>query len=307
MASVYINALLQACLEFAVHAPSYVLINSRNFVSNGLFEFLNSHDTPLEHAVLQEPPQEKVWYSEVGRPGRPSDVPETRDNSSEHFTNNSHTVSYHVKWHPLLYRSASCQPRQAIAPAQYSNSKCVSRLRATLCNSIKVTLHSTAQETLGIQIVEQQNCLFCMHLDLPDIYSHLIEEWSLTHWRIALGVGMNAVKAAMDWCRHPSDTSWRTAALFWSCADRSEVQIRQRHRCLVVQWFHSLVCHWDAWWSLPPCPEQHLSRFHFNNARIVNICALCWKHMILENDSSSILRLGRCIWGDHGLLGCDSV
>ena len=94
-----------------------------------------SHDTPLEHTVLQEPPQEKVWYSTVGRPSRPSDVAETRDNSSEHFTNNNHTVSYHMKWRPLLYRSPCRQPRQAIAPAQYSNSKCVSRLRATLYNS----------------------------------------------------------------------------------------------------------------------------------------------------------------------------
>ena len=76
--------------------------------------------------------REKVWYSKVGRPSRPSDVAETRDNSSEHFTNNSHTVSYHTKRLPLLYCSPSRQPRQAIAPAQYSNSKCVSRLRATL-------------------------------------------------------------------------------------------------------------------------------------------------------------------------------
>ena len=78
MASIYINALLQACLEVAVHAPPYV-INSRNFVNSVLFDFLNSQDTPLEHTVLQEPPQEKVWYSKVGRPSRPSDVAETRD------------------------------------------------------------------------------------------------------------------------------------------------------------------------------------------------------------------------------------
>jgi len=38
----------------------------------------------------------------------------------------------HMKWRPLLYRSSSRQLRQAIAPAQYSNLKCVSRLRATL-------------------------------------------------------------------------------------------------------------------------------------------------------------------------------
>ena len=38
----------------------------------------------------------------------------------------------HMKWRPLLYRSPSRQPRQAIAPAQYSNFKCVIRLRTTL-------------------------------------------------------------------------------------------------------------------------------------------------------------------------------
>ena len=38
----------------------------------------------------------------------------------------------HMKWRPLLYRSSSRQPRQAIAPAQYSNLKCVSQLCATL-------------------------------------------------------------------------------------------------------------------------------------------------------------------------------
>ena len=53
MATVYINALLQACLEDAVHAPPQV-VNSRNFGNNGLFEFLNSHDTPTEHMVFQE-------------------------------------------------------------------------------------------------------------------------------------------------------------------------------------------------------------------------------------------------------------
>jgi len=41
----------------------------------------------------------------------------------------------HMKWRPLLHRSPSRQSRQAIAPAQYSNLKCVSRLGATLCNT----------------------------------------------------------------------------------------------------------------------------------------------------------------------------
>jgi len=37
-----------------------------------------------------------------------------------------------MKWRSLLYRSSSHQPWQAIASMQYSNFKCVSRLRATL-------------------------------------------------------------------------------------------------------------------------------------------------------------------------------
>jgi len=37
-----------------------------------------------------------------------------------------------MKWRPLLYRSPSHQPRQAIAPAQYYNLQCVSLLRPTL-------------------------------------------------------------------------------------------------------------------------------------------------------------------------------
>ena len=115
-------------------------------VNSGLFEFLNSHDTPPEHTVFQEPQQEKVWYSEVGRPTRPSDVAETRGNSSEHFTNNSHTLSYHMKWRPLLYRSPSSQPRQTIAPAQYSNSKSVSPLRATLYIRLSVRPSSVRME-----------------------------------------------------------------------------------------------------------------------------------------------------------------
>jgi hypothetical protein len=36
-----------------------------------------------------------------------------------------------MKWRPLLFRSSSRQPKQGIAPAQYSNLKCVSRLRTT--------------------------------------------------------------------------------------------------------------------------------------------------------------------------------
>ena len=76
-------------------------------------------------------------------------VAETSDNSSEHFTNNSHTVLYHMKWCPLLYRSPSRQPRQAIAPAQYSNSKCVSRLHATLYHLHKENTQPLHTSTIG--------------------------------------------------------------------------------------------------------------------------------------------------------------
>ena len=41
MASVYNNALLQACLEVAVHMPPYVFINDHSFVNNGFFFFLS--------------------------------------------------------------------------------------------------------------------------------------------------------------------------------------------------------------------------------------------------------------------------
>jgi len=41
---------------------------------------------PPEHTVFQEPLQEKIWYSKVGRPSRPSDVTET--------TNKDNTLLY---------------------------------------------------------------------------------------------------------------------------------------------------------------------------------------------------------------------
>ena len=44
-------------------------------------------------------------------------------------------ILFRTIWNGVLSCSSPCrQPRQAIAPAQYSNSKCVSRLRATLYN-----------------------------------------------------------------------------------------------------------------------------------------------------------------------------
>jgi len=134
MASVYNNALLQACLEVAVRAPLYILINSRNFVNNGLFEFLNSHDMPPEHTVFQEPPlpQEKNlvqerWATERAKRCHPKLRTQVTRCTSQHSI-----ATDRMKWCPLLYCSPSRQPRQAIVPAQYSNLKRVSRLRATL-------------------------------------------------------------------------------------------------------------------------------------------------------------------------------
>ena len=82
---------------------------------------------------FRNPPKEIIWYSKFRRPSRPRDVAETRDNSSEHCCTFQRSIATdHMKWRPLLYRSPFHPTRQAIAPAQYSNLKCVSRLRATL-------------------------------------------------------------------------------------------------------------------------------------------------------------------------------
>jgi len=88
---------------------------------------------PPEHTVFQEPPQDEIWYSEVGWPSGPSDVAETSNTGNTLL----HVPTLHCNW---PYEMASSPlpfpfpppPRQAIAPAQYSNLKCVIRLRASL-------------------------------------------------------------------------------------------------------------------------------------------------------------------------------
>jgi len=81
---------------------------------------------------FRNPHRKKSWYSKFGRPSRPSDVAERRDNSSEHCCTFQRSIATdHMKWRPLLYRTSSRQPQQAIAPAPNSNLKCVSRLRVT--------------------------------------------------------------------------------------------------------------------------------------------------------------------------------
>jgi len=63
-------------------------------MNNGLFELLNSHDTPPEHTVFREPPQEKIWYSEFRWPRRPSDVAETTNTGSTLL----HVPTLHCDW-----------------------------------------------------------------------------------------------------------------------------------------------------------------------------------------------------------------
>jgi len=82
---------------------------------------------------FRNPHRKKIWYSKFGRPSRPSDVAETRDDSSEHCCTFQRSIATDLmKWPSLLYRFPSRQPRQAIAPGKYSNLKCVSWLHATL-------------------------------------------------------------------------------------------------------------------------------------------------------------------------------
>ena len=70
-----------------------------------------------------------------------------------------------MKRRPLLYRSPSRQPRQAIAPAQYSNSNCVSRLRATLY--IKIVSEGRMESRLCREAQEAQ----CLAKAAPAEYS----------------------------------------------------------------------------------------------------------------------------------------
>ena len=54
---------------------------------------------------FRNPPQEKVWYSEVGRPSRPSDVAETRDKQFGTFHEQQPYcfVPYEMTSSPLLF------------------------------------------------------------------------------------------------------------------------------------------------------------------------------------------------------------
>jgi hypothetical protein len=133
--------IVASCLEVAVHASLSVLFNTRYFVNNGFLESLNSHGTPAEHTVIQEPPQEKIWYSKFGRPSRPSDVAETTNTGITLLHVPTPIATDRMKWRPLICRSTFRQPRQLFALVQYSNLKCVSRHHATMCVYIYIYIY----------------------------------------------------------------------------------------------------------------------------------------------------------------------
>ena len=66
-----------------------------------------------------------------------------------------------MNWRPLLYRSPSRQPRQAIASPQYLNLKCVSRLRATLYKGDVSYSNGFTVVVVGFWCATNGNISFC--------------------------------------------------------------------------------------------------------------------------------------------------
>jgi len=64
---------------------------------------------PPEHTAFQEPPQEKIWYSEVGRPSRPSDVAETTNTGNTLL----HVPTLHCDWPYEMASSPHRSPSRA--------------------------------------------------------------------------------------------------------------------------------------------------------------------------------------------------
>ena len=79
----------------------------------------------------------------------------------------------YMKWRPLLYRSSSRQPRQAITTAQYSNLKCVSRLRAILY--IPMSL-------LWLNRVLQKHVVNIIHVVFSAIFGKVLKQELLLSW-----------------------------------------------------------------------------------------------------------------------------
>ena len=77
---------------------------------------------------FRNPPQEKSGTVGSGDRAGQAMSPKLRTQVTRCYTFQRSIATDHMKWRPLLYRSPSRQPWQALAPAQYSNLKCVSRL-----------------------------------------------------------------------------------------------------------------------------------------------------------------------------------
>ena len=87
-------------------------------------------------------------------------------------------VTDHMKWHPLLYHSPSHQPRQAIAPAQYSNLKCVSQLRATLYSAEPGRHHLFSN--VSFQITTSNSVCFCHRLYMQVSFYARLRSWKIS-------------------------------------------------------------------------------------------------------------------------------
>ena len=132
MAFVYINALLQACLELPymrLRRSSSVAITSSTMACLSswivMIRLRNTRSFRNRH-------RKKSGTVSWGDRADQAVSSKLRTQVTRYCTFERSIATDHMKWRPLLYRSPSRQPQRAIAPAQYSNLKCVSRLRATL-------------------------------------------------------------------------------------------------------------------------------------------------------------------------------
>ena len=95
MASVYINALFKRVWKLPY---THLYRSSSTAATSSTVACLSSWIVtirPPEHTVFQEPPpQEKIWYSEVGRPCRPSGVAETTNTGNTLL----HVPTLHCDW-----------------------------------------------------------------------------------------------------------------------------------------------------------------------------------------------------------------
>jgi len=138
VASVYINALLQACLKLP-----YTRLRSSSSIAatSSTVACLSSWIVMIRLRYtrsFRNPHRKKSGTVRSGDRAGQAMSPKLRTQVTRCCTFQRSIAIDHMKWRPLLYRSSSRQPRQAIVPAQYSNLKRVSRLRTTLCMIIGV-------------------------------------------------------------------------------------------------------------------------------------------------------------------------